>query len=70
MKRFITFILIITLSKAYAQTSDFNNLLQSHVDEKGFVDYKALKKNEAKLDMALSARRYRRNGEVFAQGVF
>ena len=54
MKKIITFILIITLTKVYAQTSNFNTLLQDHVTEAGFVDYKALKKNEDKLDAYLS----------------
>jgi len=54
MRKIITLILIITLSKVYSQTSDFNTILQNHVDEKGFVNYKSLKKNEAKLDSFLS----------------
>ena len=54
MKKLFAFILIITLSKAYAQTPEFNSLLQAHVDDKGIVDYKALKKNEGKLDNFLS----------------
>ena len=38
----------------YSQTGDFNNLLQTHVNDKGFVDYKSLKKNEGKLDTYLA----------------
>ena len=51
MKNFITLILMITLTATYAQTSTFNSLLQAHVDEKGFVDYKSLKNDEAKLNL-------------------
>ena len=54
MRKFITLILIITLTKVYSQTGDFNNLLQTHVNDKGFVDYKSLKKNEGKLDTYLA----------------
>jgi hypothetical protein len=54
MKRFITLILIINLSHAFAQTDDFNSILQTYVDDKGFVDYKSLKQNEAKLDAYLA----------------
>lgn len=54
MKKIFTFIIIITLTKVGAQTSNFNSLLQAHVDAKGFVDYQSLKKNEGKLDAYLS----------------
>ena len=54
MKRFITLILIITLTKVYSQTQNFNTLLQDYVDDKGFVDYKSLKQNEGTLDSYLS----------------
>jgi hypothetical protein len=54
MKKIITFILIITLTKLYAQTTEFNSLLQTHVDSKGFVDYKSLKQDEGKLNSYLS----------------
>jgi len=54
MKKLITLIFIITLTKLSAQTSEFNALLQKHVDERGNVDYKSLKTNEAKLDSYLS----------------
>lgn len=50
MKKFSTLILILSFVAIQAQTSDFNALLQANVDEKGNVDYKSLKANEAKLD--------------------
>ena len=53
MRKIVTLILTIALTNVYAQTSEFNSLLQSHVTETGFVDYKSLKKNEAKLDAYL-----------------
>jgi hypothetical protein len=54
MRKFITLILIITLTKVYSQSSELNTLLQNHVDDKGFVDYKSLKKNESQLDSYLA----------------
>lgn len=36
----LLFILIITFSQGYAQTSIFNDLLQKHVSDDGIVDYK------------------------------
>ena len=54
MKRLFILILILSLNNLYSQTSIFNNLLQKHVDKKGNVDYKALKKDEAALDSYLS----------------
>ena len=51
----IVFILSIFLSvNVIAQTSTFNSLLQKHVDAKGNVNYKALKKDEATLDTYLT----------------
>ena len=51
----IVFILSIFLSvSVIAQTSTFNTLLNKHVDTKGNVNYKALKKNEATLDSYLA----------------
>jgi hypothetical protein len=43
-------IAIFTLLQVNAQTSIFNELLQKHVSDKGIVDYKSLKNEEAKLD--------------------
>ncbi len=54
MKKLITLLLIITLTQVSAQTSNFNDLLQANVTEKGHVDYKSLKANEAKLDSYLA----------------
>ena len=51
-----TILLLISLSffiNINAQTSIFNNLLQKNVDTKGHVNYKTLKKDEAKLDSYL-----------------
>lgn len=54
MRKFITLVLIITLTKVYSQSSELNTLLQNHVDDKGFVDYKSLKQNEGTLDTYIS----------------
>lgn len=54
MKKFITFVLILSFVVIQAQTSDFNYLLQANVDKQGTVDYKSLKLNEAKLNSYLS----------------
>ncbi|WP_075340382.1 DUF547 domain-containing protein [Tenacibaculum agarivorans] len=54
MKKVI-FILSIFLSISIsAQTSTFNTLLNTHVDAKGNVNYKAFKQDEAKLDSYLT----------------
>jgi len=54
MKKVI-FILSIFLSISIsAQTSTFNTLLNTHVDSKGNVNYKAFKQDEAKLDSYLT----------------
>ncbi|GAB7256992.1 DUF547 domain-containing protein [Polaribacter sp. OB-PA-B3] len=47
----LAFLLLITFgfSQLQAQTSIFNNLLETHVSKKGLVDYKSLKTDEAKL---------------------
>ncbi|WBX73540.1 DUF547 domain-containing protein [Tenacibaculum pacificus] len=39
---------------SFGQTSTFDNLLKEHVNNKGIVNYKNLKKDEAKLDSYLS----------------
>lgn len=54
MKKFITLILLLSLTKVVSQSSELNTLLQNHVDGVGNVDYKSLKANEAKLDTYLS----------------
>lgn len=55
MKRLFITILILSFGNLHSQTSTFNDLLQKHVNEKGDVDYKAFKKNEAKLDTYLAS---------------
>jgi len=45
----ILIIALFTLVGFQAQTDNFNNLLQKHVDDKGNVDYKSFKKDEKKL---------------------
>ncbi len=42
------------VSQINAQTSIFNNLLQTHVSNNGIVDYKSFKADEAKLDSFIS----------------
>lgn len=54
MKKLIALLLIVTITKAYSQTSEFNTLLQNHVTDEGLVDYKALKENESQLDSYLT----------------
>ncbi len=53
-KTLILLIVILTLSQSYAQTSIFNELLQKHVSNNGFVDYKSLKNDENKLHIYLT----------------
>ncbi|MDT7830808.1 DUF547 domain-containing protein [Flavobacteriaceae bacterium S356] len=55
MKRLFILILILSIGNLHSQTSAFNDLLQNHVNEKGDVDYKAFKKDEAKLDTYLAS---------------
>tara|TARA_R110002073_G_scaffold89852_6_gene212509 strand:- start:27202 stop:27909 length:708 start_codon:yes stop_codon:yes gene_type:complete len=55
MKKFITFILLLSFAANQAQTSSFNDLLQANVDEQGNVDYKSLKANETTLDNYLNS---------------
>ena len=48
--------LLLTLSffiNSFGQTNTFNSLLKAHVDSKGNVNYKAFKKDEAKLESYL-----------------
>ena len=55
MKFKATFLLILlSISLISAQESDYQNLLSSYVSDEGFVDYKGLKNEEAKLDVYLS----------------
>jgi hypothetical protein len=54
MKKFILLLCISLSVSAFGQESIFNELLQKHVDKKGNVDYKALKKEEATLDTYLT----------------
>ena len=51
MKKILLLIIaILTVSQISAQTSIFNELLQKHVTNDGFVDYNGFKKDEYKLD--------------------
>ena len=55
MKKIILFnFLFLVAFNINAQTEDYNALLQKHVDEKGNVDYKNLKKEASKLTEYLS----------------
>lgn len=50
MKKFsLLFLAIVASLQINAQTSIFNELLQTHVSDEGIVDYKAFKNNKAKL---------------------
>ena len=53
-KILLLLVTIFTLSQVNAQTSIFNDLLQKHVTKDGVVDYKSLKKEEARLDSFIS----------------
>ena len=54
MKKIITILLLLFLTiQVNAQTAIFDTLLSTNVNEKGNVDYKNLKKNDAKLDTYL-----------------
>ncbi|WP_397445237.1 DUF547 domain-containing protein [Polaribacter sp. R77954] len=51
MKKTVLFIItIFTIIQVNAQTSIFNDLLQTHVSDDGVVDYKSFKSDEVKLD--------------------
>ncbi|WP_435415420.1 DUF547 domain-containing protein [Polaribacter aestuariivivens] len=50
----LALIVVFTFYNVTAQTSTYNDLLQKHVTENGIVDYKAFKKDEAKLDSYIS----------------
>jgi len=55
MKKSITFLFAFFIAfQAFSQTSILNDLLQKHVSNDGFVDYKSLKNDEAKLDNYLT----------------
>mgnify|MGYP000023507061 CR=1 FL=1 len=53
-KIFILLVAVFSLSTINAQTSIFNKLLQTHVSNKGIVNYKAFKNDNAKLDTFIS----------------
>ncbi len=53
-KTLLAFIILLTFSQGYSQTSTFNDLLQKHVTTTGIVDYKSFKNDEAKLDNYIS----------------
>ncbi|MFY0603774.1 MAG: DUF547 domain-containing protein [Flavobacteriaceae bacterium] len=55
MKKIFLLLYIAVFTSTYSQTTAFNDLLQKHVDKKGNVDYKALKKEEAKLNLFLTS---------------
>lgn len=50
----VLFITIFTIIQVNAQTSIFNELLQTHVSDNGFVDYEAFKTDKSKLDNYIS----------------
>lgn len=55
MKKPITFLFAFFIAfQSFSQTSIFNDLLQKHVSNDGFVDYESLKNDEAKLDSYLT----------------
>ncbi len=49
-KILLLFVTILTCSQINAQTSIFNDLLQKHVSNDGFVDYKSFKTDKPKLE--------------------
>ncbi|ARV06496.1 hypothetical protein BTO04_07190 [Polaribacter sp. SA4-10] len=53
-KILLLFIILLTFSQGYAQTSIFNSLLEKHVSKDGIVDYISFKNDEAKLDSYIS----------------
>lgn len=50
----VLFITIFTIIQVNAQTSIFNELLQTHVSDNGIVDYEAFKADKSKLDNYIS----------------
>ena len=54
MKKLYILLFILSFGVTNAQNSNFNELLQAYVDDKGNVDYKSIKSNESKLDSYLS----------------
>lgn len=53
-KILIVLVALFTFTQVNAQTSIFNNLLQTHVTDNGTVDYKSFKADEAKLNSYIS----------------
>lgn len=53
MRKIFLIICISFFTSSFSQTSTFNSLLKKHVDINGNVNYKAFKKDEAKLDSYL-----------------
>lgn len=53
-RRFLILLTFLTLTQVNSQTSIFNNLLQKHVSNDGFVDYKSFKKDLPKLKKYIS----------------
>ena len=55
MKKILVFIFTLLITNAFAQSSDFNDLLKAYVDKDGNVNYKSLKENENKLGSYLAS---------------
>lgn len=53
-KILLLFIITLTFSQGYGQTSILNDLLHKHVTEEGIVDYQSFKNDETKLDSYIS----------------
>lgn len=51
---YVAFVFLLSLS-TQAQTLIWNNLLQKHVNDKGWVDYDGFSKNEKQLDIYLTS---------------
>ena len=54
MKKILLFIAVIAWSQVKSQTTIFNNLLQKHVSDSGFVDYQSFKNDEVQLNQFIS----------------
>ena len=54
MRKLLLVLSLTFFINSFGQTSVFNTLLKKHVNSTGFVDYKNLQKEEAKLDSYLS----------------
>ena len=54
MRKIFLLLSLTFFTNSFGQTSIFNTLLKKHVNNTGFVDYKNLQKDEAKLDSYLA----------------